>query len=618
LSATTAGEARRLVTEYYEAFNAFELDRFGRVIAEDIELMAEGRWLHGRERVLDYVAEIHQQFPGASVDWTFTAVTPERVVVEYAVPAVDSAACELFEIRDGSIAVVRNYHVWRDRGRPGPGPVPEAGDAYKIVVEQTALRRVATLVVEAAPQDAIFAAVNEEVGRIVAADATALFRFDEGDGMRLLAAWSPDAAALPVGDARPINDAVRELRESGRPRLYDGLPEGTPLLDDTRERGLRSAIGVPLFVEGRAWGVVFAASREPELFAGDAVDRLARFTELAGTALANTQARERLEELAREQAALRRIAELVARGGAVEEVSAAVADVTATLIERAEVVLSRFDDQEASVVVARTGAGEGAEAGPVRVAVPITVDGRPWGTLEALAARPLPGRTEERLRQIADLVALAVMNTENRVRLVASRARVISAADASRRQVQRDLHDGAQQRLVHTIINLKLATDALAAGSGADQHVADALRQAELANTELRDLARGILPTRRGLRAAVETVAEDLPIPVEVNIGRLALPASVETTAYFVIMEALTNVVKHARAGGARVSAALDDGALAIEIHDDGAGGAALGRGTGLRGLADRVEASEGSFAVESPPGGGTVVRVSVPLPAED
>ncbi len=230
---------------------------------------------------------------------------------------------------------------------------------------------------------------------------------------------------------------------------------------------------------------------------------------------------------------------------------------------------------------------------------------------------PLPIGTEDRLAQFADLAAAAIANAENKRKLTESRARVVATADETRRRLQRDVHDGAQQRLVHTVIALKLARDEIADGGDAAELIAEALSNAERANSELRDLVRGVLPaslTRGGLQAGIESLITDVLLPVHVDIDVPRLPAATETTAYFIVAEALTNVVKHARATHA-VRITLQREVLAIEVHDDGAGGADPARGTGLTGLLDRVEAGEGSLTITSDAGKGTRLEVALPVP---
>ncbi len=199
----------------------------------------------------------------------------------------------------------------------------------------------------------------------------------------------------------------------------------------------------------------------------------------------------------------------------------------------------------------------------------------------------------------------------------AARARTLAAADEERRRVVRDLHDGAQQRLVHTVVLIKLAQQALERGDREAQALLEeALDQALGATSELRDLARGVVPPmlrRGGLQAGVELLAERSPVPVAVAVAIGRLPAAVEATAYFVIAEALTNVAKHARAQRTAVTAALDGDVLRVQIDDDGIGGADAG-GSGLIGLADRVNALDGTLDVTAAPGGGTRVAATIPV----
>jgi signal transduction histidine kinase len=202
--------------------------------------------------------------------------------------------------------------------------------------------------------------------------------------------------------------------------------------------------------------------------------------------------------------------------------------------------------------------------------------------------------------------------------VAASRARIVAATDEERRRVVRDLHDGAQQRLVHTIITLKLARRALEDEQAAAPALVDeALDHAECANVELRELAHGILPavlSKGGLRAGVDSLGSRMPVPVEIDVAVGRLPAAVEATAYFVVAEALTNVAKHARAARAEVTARIEHGRLAVQVRDDGVGGARPD-GSGLIGLADRLAAIDGRLRVESPPDGGTVVAAAIPVP---
>ncbi len=244
--------------------------------------------------------------------------------------------------------------------------------------------------------------------------------------------------------------------------------------------------------------------------------------------------------------------------------------------------------------------------------------------LTAVIASVIAGRArlraedaEERLRLQDELRR----RDAERIRLDevrASRSRMSAAADAERRRVVRDLHDGAQQRLVNTVVTLKLARRELGEREvdAAAQLIDEALEHAQYANAELRELARGILPAalaRGGLRAGVDALAARMPLPVSVDVAVDRLAPEIEAPAYFVVAEALTNVVKHAYATTATVSATVQDGALRLAVRDDGVGGATLG-GSGLIGLEDRLEAIDGTLRVESPRSGGTLVAATIPL----
>jgi len=201
--------------------------------------------------------------------------------------------------------------------------------------------------------------------------------------------------------------------------------------------------------------------------------------------------------------------------------------------------------------------------------------------------------------------------------LAASRARLAAAADETRRRLQRDLHEGAQARLAHTVVALKLARDALAAGRSPADLIDEALAQAERARRELDGVVRRILPTilvHGGLRPGVESLIDGLSLAAEVRVDAPRLPAATETTAYFVLAEALTNVAEHACADRVQVSVELEGTFLTVEVRDDGVGGVDRTRGRGLTGLVDRVEAVGGVLAITSHPGAGTVLRAVLPV----
>jgi signal transduction histidine kinase len=254
------------------------------------------------------------------------------------------------------------------------------------------------------------------------------------------------------------------------------------------------------------------------------------------------------------------------------------------------------------------------------VGAPIVVDGRLWGATIAnwVGDESAPPDTEDRMARFAQLLDTAIANADSRDQLMASRARLVTAADDARRRVVRDLHDGAQQRLVHTVVMLKLAKRALRdKPEQVESFIDAALEHGQLGAAELRELAHGILPaalTDGGLRAGITTVVERVGLPVEVNVPAQRFRPEIEASAYFIIAEALTNVVKHSHATRAMITARADDRTLQIEVRDDGIGGADPG-GHGLIGLRDRATALGGQFRLTSTPGSGTVVSASLPVP---
>jgi PAS domain S-box-containing protein len=388
---------------------------------------------------------------------------------------------------------------------------------------------------------------------------------------------------------------------------------------------------------------------------GEVVTIVRDFTEQRGT-----EAEQR--RLADEREALRRVATLVAGDAPPEQVFQTVTEQACRLLGIESALLLRYEEEATATIVGKFGeprddftlgsllrldAGAALTVlrtgGPARVdydelegvipermralgfrssvGVPIVLAGETWGAL--IAAMPhgvgLPAETERRLQAFAELVALALASAHARDELAASRLRIVEASDAERRRLERNLHDGAQQRLVALSVALRLAQGAVRRAPGeAEEMLEVAAGELGEALTELRELAQGIHPavlTERGLAAALQVLAARTPLPVAVDArvdGRL--PEPVEAAAYYVASEALANVVKHACARAARVRAEHVDGEVEVEVEDDGAGGARLDRGSGLCGLRDRVEALDGRLELHSPPGGGTLVRAVLPV----
>jgi PAS domain S-box-containing protein len=528
--------------------------------------------------------------------------------------------------------------------------------------EQAALRRVATLVAtRVAPED-VFATVTEEVGQLLPVSSSSMDRYDRDGLFTTVAAWSTTAPAFPVGGRwLPEGKNVTTLvLETGRPARIDSFADASgPVGVTAREAGYRSAIGTPIIVEGRFWGVMTAASTAERSLPTDTEGRLASFTELVATAIANAESRAALGQLADQQAALRRVATLVAEGVPPTKVFSALSDEVSLLIDAEFALIGRleadgwvlalavsgtaadqsllgtkFEPEAGSAIAAvrETGRsaridGYGDESAPFRlvgirsgVAVPIVVEGSLWGVIAIGTVRErFPDDAGERLAEFTHLAATAIANAENRSELAASRARIVAASDETRRRIERDLHDGTQQRLVSLGLVLRLAESTLSAESEETRRtIARVAGELDNAITELRELSRGIHPailSEGGLEPALRTLARRSAIPVELDaVIDQRLPEPIEVAAYYVVSEALANATKHANASRVKVEAEGRDGSFRLSIRDDGIGGADPAGGSGLVGLRDRVEALGGSIEISSPPGQGTHVAVRLPL----
>jgi signal transduction histidine kinase len=251
------------------------------------------------------------------------------------------------------------------------------------------------------------------------------------------------------------------------------------------------------------------------------------------------------------------------------------------------------------------------------VGVPVIVEGRLWGIMIAASdAGPLPPGTEAQLARFTELAATAIANAAAQEALTASRARIVATADATRRRIERNLHDGAQQRLVSLALDLRAAQATASPGTGEQLDRVAAGLDGVL--DELREIARGLHPAilaEGGLRPALKTLARRSAVPVNLDIqveGRL--PEPLEIAAYYAVAEALTNAAKHAHATAAEIEVAAGDGVLHVRVRDDGRGGADFSGGSGLVGLRDRAEALGGHLRLRSPPGAGTALEIDLPL----
>jgi signal transduction histidine kinase len=460
-------------------------------------------------------------------------------------------------------------------------------DLHRIAVEQTGLRRVAELVARAAPPAEIFAAVAEEAARLCELEAVEVVRYERDGSEAVIAATAGTA-------------------QHARARLEAPIPVG-----------------------GLTWGGIVAIATEGHPLPQDVESRLGHFAQLVATAVANLQSHDELRALAAEQAALGRVATLVAEGASAEELFAGLAAEVARVLDVSAARLERYEADGTAAVLARS-AEPGWPGGGEEASAEVAVDGRPWGALR-VEGSALPPDVEPRLRAFTELVATAVSNAAARSALLASRARIVAAGDEARRRMERDLHDGTQQRLIAIGLDLQRIRAAVPPEPAArleriEGHLGTVL-------DDLRELSRGLHPpllARQGLLPSLRALARRSPIPVELTVElRERPPAPVEIALYYVVAETLANAAAHSQASEIAVRIEADDGAvpfqmgldgrrgvvnLHVVVADDGVGGATTPAGGGLAGLADRVDALGGRLTVDSPAGGGTRVSLIVPV----
>jgi signal transduction histidine kinase len=365
---------------------------------------------------------------------------------------------------------------------------------------EASMRRVATLVARGVPPEEVFAAVAREAGQLLPVDSASMCRFEPDHTLTLVAQWGSAASHFPVGSRWTLggHNLGTLVFETGRQARIDGYADSSSgaLGAVIRESALRSAVATPIIVQGHLWGLVAVGS------SGD---------------------------------------------------------------------------------------------------------------------KPLPSDAEARLASFTELVDTAIANAEHLTELNASRARVVTAADETRRRIERDLHDGAQQRLVTLGLALRAAQAAVPPQFGElEGELASMAKDLAGVLEDLQEMARGIHPAilaRGGLGPALKTLARRCALPVELDVrGPAQLPERVEVAVYYVVAEALTNAAKHAHATFVHVDVELADRLLHLRVRDDGRGGADQVRGTGLVGLKDRVEALGGTITVHSPVGAGTSLHAEFPL----
>jgi signal transduction histidine kinase len=534
--------------------------------------------------------------------------------------------------------------------------------------EQAALRRVATLVAKGVSPAQLFAAVSDEVGRLFGAEA-AIARFEANGSAMTVVGLTQGIPVVTIGTRWELEDflASSTVHRTGRPARNDhtGHRDAPGLVAESlRRMDFVSTVAAPIMLEGSVWGVMTVSDRRKPL-PPDTEERVERFTELVAMAIANAESHAALDHLVEEQAALRRVATLVARGARPSDVFALVSSEVAKVFGAEHVAIGRYEvdgsamvivgltpeipivtigtrlplvDSFASTPVHRTGRPARTDHGGIHkepqlsteyhqlldglstVATPIVVEDRLWGVLTISDRRsPLPTQTEERAMKFTELVAMAIANADSREELAASRARIITAADDARRRIERDLHDGAQQRLVTLAVSLRRVEARIPAEL--EWLKTDVTRVAEGLTTavdELRELSRGIHPsilTEGGLSPALKALGRRSAVRVKLDVGfEHRLPAHVEVAAYYSVSEALTNASKHANASRVWVALRTEDDILVLSIRDDGVGGADAHLGSGLTGLTDRIEGLGGKVQIDSPPGSGTSIEVQIPI----
>jgi signal transduction histidine kinase len=409
--------------------------------------------------------------------------------------AKDSGDLGYSEAADGPAA---KAFVFQSGTRTDAGAESRSALA-RLAEEQAALKRVAILVARGTPSERVFAAVTEEVGRLLSVDMTNMCRYEPDNTMTFVATWAKRGESFRLGSRWPLGgqNLATLVFETGRSVRMDNYADASgPLSAGTQGTGIRSAVASPVIVEGRLWGMM--------------------------------------------------------------------------------------------------GAGSSIE-------------------------QTLPRDSEARLASFTELVAMAIANAESRVELKASRARIITATDETRLRIERDLHDGIQQQLVSLLLELRSAEATVPPEmEELRAHQARMERGLHSVLTELREISRGIHPailTKSGLGPALKTLARRSALPVELELRyKRRLPEHVEVAAYYVVSEALTNAAKHAHASVVKIDADEQDAILKLVIRDDGVGGADPSQGTGLVGLADRVEALGGRLEIVSSASTGTSLAIEIPV----
>jgi len=540
----------------------------------------------------------------------------------------------------------------------------QARDELRSLAEsQGALRRVATLVAEGAEPKAVFAAVAVEAARILGVGAVSLMNYDEDTAMfTKIFGTHGERSPVPDGTTWPVADCPEGALAvtTGRPaRVDDWTAIPGALAAEHLAQGFGQAVAAPVIIDGSIWGCLAAYGEADEILPPGCETRLADYTNLMATAIANAQVRDELRGLAKQQgAALRRVATLVAQQASPPTIFNAVAGEASRALRVPRVDVGRYHHDGSVILLGSTGrpgrpddhafseseqyvAARVMETGRAAridrttrpapnaaaadeegfrsvVGAPIMVEGALWGVIVVLAGEILHEDTETRLTDFTHLVASSISNVQARNNLIASRARIVTASDETRRRIERNLHDGIQARVLALGLGLRAVRARFPLPPGVQAGLDEVAHDLEGVLEEIRVFSQGLHPAllaRSGLGPSLRALGRRSPIRVNLDVaGDARFPEPVETAVYYVVSEALANAAKHSQAAEVSVTVISDATGVRATVADDGVGGAALGGSSGLIGLVDRVEALGGKFALESPVGRGTTLSIELPL----
>ena len=528
-----------------------------------------------------------------------------------------------------------------------------------------ALRRIATLVAQGAEPKAVFTAVAVEAARILGVGAVSLINYDANSGtFTKIFGTHGDRSAVPDGTTWPVADCPEGALAvtTGRPARVDDWTEVPGALAvEHLAQGFGQAVAAPVIIDGSIWGCIAAYGEADQILPPGCETRLADYTNLMATAIANAQVRDELRGLAKQQgAALRRVATLVAQQASPPTIFNAVAGEASRALGVPRVDVGRYHQGGSVILLGSSGqpgrpddhafsesekyvaaremetrraariddrttrpapnvaAADQEEGFRSVVGAPIMVEGALWGVIVVVAGEVLHDDTETRLTDFTHLVASSISNVQARNNLIASRSRIVTASDETRRRIERNLHDGIQARVLALGLGLRAVRARFPLPPEVQAGLDEVAHDLEGVLEEIRGFSQGLHPAllaRSGLGPSLRALGRRSPVRVNLDVaGDARFPEPVETAVYYVVSEALANAAKHSQAAEVSVTVISDATGVRATVADDGVGGAALGGSSGLIGLVDRVEALGGRFALESPVGRGTTLSIELPL----